>query len=474
MDDNNIFLCIDVNYANTKLKIKKEELISYNELREKSIKYFKIDIKNGDNVEFIYQDEDNEKNILEHDDKELFSAAKYIDDNYLLNLDLIIINNRNSNHENQINENEKQVNNNKAKLDKKEIDKEGNNNKFENKLKQVSFLFKNQFNLMQSNISKMINKKYKEIENELIKLKLNEEINHLIINENIEKERIERYKDKNQNEDQKENKLNKINENESDNFEIIDKKREIIVREVKNNKDYDLIEKRTIFPNNINKKDDFCEINKINKENINCINDYDNTIASHNSEELEEEDNNYDKDGNNQLSFFSSNNNSKKIKEKLDKIKKHIKELNKSKNFSYNDIISKGKNIFDIMNKDKEKDNNNRIEVNQINKYIKDYLNEEHKKDISFNDKIKYCNILKYLNHFLEIKNIQATLDDNLKEEIEFEINFEKQIKDNIIGENIKDESKIKELFDSFNKINNKIYVQQKLEGLIKNLHKKK
>ena len=89
MDENSIYLEINVNFANLKFNIKTEKLIPYNELKEESIKYFNIDIKNGYNIEFIYKDEDQEKNILQHDDEDILSAANFIDNNYLLNLDLI-------------------------------------------------------------------------------------------------------------------------------------------------------------------------------------------------------------------------------------------------------------------------------------------------------------------------------------------------------------------------------------------------
>ena len=65
MEKNSIYLEINVNYANLKFKIKEEKVITYNKLKEESIKHFNIEIKNGDNIEFIYIDEDQEKNILQ-------------------------------------------------------------------------------------------------------------------------------------------------------------------------------------------------------------------------------------------------------------------------------------------------------------------------------------------------------------------------------------------------------------------------
>ena len=456
MDENSVYLIIDVNFAKSKFKIKKENLITYNELREESIKYFNIDVKNGDNIVFIYTDEDKEKNILEHNSEDIFSAANLIDDNYLLNLDLIVINNQKPNIENKINEKEKQVKNIKDSLNNEEKKREINNNVLENKLKHIGSLFQKQFYSMQKDISNMINKKYKEIENEL--KNLNVEVNNKN-NEIIEKKRIERSNKhymENKNKNKKENKSNKGNKNK--NVKIIDGNDKIILKQDKKNEEYMLIEKSTIIsPKKKNKEYD-------NFEFINNFID---------SDELDEgEENILDKDEYAHGSNLFGSNNIKKINKNFNKIMKNINKLYKETNYSYNDIITKGNNIFEIMNKDKE---NNRIGVIDINKHVKHYLTEGPQKDLSLNKKIKYCNILKYLNHFLEIKNVQTTLDDNLKEEIELEINIEKEKEKDkqIAEESIKDENKLISFIDSFNKNSNKEYIQQKLENLIKSLQKK-
>jgi len=397
MDEKSLYILLNINYANSIFQIKKDNSITYNELREESIKYFNIDIKNGDNIEFIYTDGDQEKNILQHDDEDILSAANLIDDNYLLSLDLIIINNQKSNIENKINKNEKQENNIKIILNNEEKKREINKNVLGNKLKQIDFLFINQFYLMQNDISTMINKKYKEIENELTKLSI--EINNKKNIEIIMKERVERNNnpyEKNQN--QKENKSNKKNENKTKDFKIIDGNDEIIIKKEENNIDYMLIEKSTIPPKQkIKENDDFEFItNFVDTDKL---------------------------DG----SYLFQSNEIKKIKEqKLETIRKNINDLYKNRNYSYNDIKNKGNKIFEIMNRDKEI---YRIRVFEINKNIKYYLTEGYKKDLALNEKIKYCNILKYLNHFLEIKNIQTNLDNNLKEEIELEIKNEKYMK---------------------------------------------
>ena len=105
---------------------------------------------------------------------------------------------------------------------------------------------------------------------------------------------------------------------------------------------------------------------------------------------------------------------------------KNINNLYKNKNYSYNDIITNGNNIFEIMNNDKEMP---KIRVIDINKHIKHYLIEGHKKGLSLNEKIKYCKILKYLNHFLEIKKVTKYLDDILQKEIEAGIDLKREVK---------------------------------------------
>jgi len=439
MDKNSIYLEINVNYANLKFKIKEEKVITYNKLKEESIKHFNIEIKNGDNIEFIYIDEDQEKNILQHNDEDIYSTANFIDNNYLLNLDLIIIKKQNFNIKNKINENKNQVNNIKASLNNKEKKREINNNMLENKLKQIDCLFKNQFYLMQNDITKMINNKYKEIENEL--KKLNVEVNNKNNNEIILEDKIEKSKKHVKNQNQKENKLNKKNENKN--------------KKDKSNKDYMLNKKDIISPNNIIKE----------KDDLEFFNNFVNDELDEGEENNLVKDDYMNADGSTAFNF----NNIKLNDAKFEKIMKSINSLYKNKNYSYNDIKTNGNNIFEIMNKDKEM---NGIDVIEINKYIKHYLTKGQKRGLPLNEKIKYCNILKYLNYFLKIKNIQTTLDDKLKNKIELEINIEniKEKNIEISKENTKDEKKLINFMDSLIKNNNKIYVQQKIEEIFNSL----
>ena len=440
MDENPINLIIEINYENAKFKLEREEEISYNELKEESIKYFNIEIKNGDNIEFIYADEDNEKNILEHNNEDIFSSSNYINDNYRLYLDLIIVNNQKPNVENKINENKEEVNiisnnnyndNNCISQGKREENKEikTSNSEIENKLRQFGSLFKRQFYTIQKDISKMINRKYKEIENELSKL--NKQVNN--INSNLN---IPRSKNK------KENK-SKRNERQANNLQNFSDINQII-----ENSNETELGRCSTFSHFTKEFNDFEFINMKKNKNVDDFYNY-----SEHSDEDDEEDNNINKvDGNHDSKI------NKKSDPKMDKIRKYINKLYKKKNYEYTDIVARGNKIFEIMN---GKDIT--MKVNEVNKHIKKYLTEGKKQSLSVKEKIKYYYILKYLNHFLEIKQVQKTLDDKLKQEIENQIKEEKTKQNE--AENISVE-KLTSLLNSIIKNNNKIYVQEKLKEI--------
>ena len=437
MDEKSINLIIEINYENAKFKIEREEEISYNELKEESIKFFNIELKNGDNIEFIYTDEDNEKNILEHNNEDIFSSANYIDDNYRLNLDIIIVSNQKSNVENKIYENKKELsiiniyneskNINQVKREEnKEIER--SNKEIDNKLINLGLLLKKQFNTIKKDISEMINLKYKEIENELTKL--NKQVNNINnTNNNIN---IPRSVNK-----------SKRNGRQANNFQIFSEKKKI-----KENNDEINFERCSTF-SHFKKDISGFEIIHNNNNEINNISDH--------SDEDDEEDNNID-NGNHGNKITNKDKKREKI---IDKIRKNINRLYKSKNYTYNDIATKGNNIFGIMN-----GKGIIIEVNEINNNIKNYLDKGHKQNLSLKEKINYFNLLKYLNHFLEIKKVQTKLDDKLKKEIKNQIMEEKEKSKQNEAENI-GEDKLTSLFNSINKNNNKIYVQEKLKELL-------
>ena len=437
MDEKSINLIIEINYENAKFKIEREEEISYNELKEESIKFFNIELKNGDNIEFIYTDEDNEKNILEHNNEDIFSSANYIDDNYRLNLDIIIVSNQKSNVENKIYENKKELsiiniyneskNINQVKREEnKEIER--SKNEIDNKLIHLGLLLKKQFNTIKKDISEMINLKYKEIENELTKLNI--QVNN--INNTNNNVNIPRSVNK-----------SKRNGRQANNFQIFSEKKKI-----KENNDEINLERCSTFSHF---KKDISGFEMIHNNNYDI-----NNISDH-SDEDDEEDNNID-NGNHGNKITNIDKKREKI---IDKIRKNINRLYKSKNYTYNDIATKGNNIFGIMN-----GKGIIIEVNEINNNIENYLAKGHKQNLSLKEKINYCNLLKYLNHFLEIKKVQTKLDDKLKKEIKNQIMEEKEKSKQNEAENI-GEDKLTSLFNSINKNNNKVYVQEKLKELL-------
>ena len=437
MDEKSINLIIEINYENAKFKIEREEEISYNELKEESIKFFNIELKNGDNIEFIYTDEDNEKNILEHNNEDIFSSANYIDDNYRLNLDIIIVSNQKSNVENKIYENKKELsiiniyneskNINQVKREEnKEIER--SNKEIDNKLINLGLLLKKQFNTIKKDISEMINLKYKEIENELTKLNI--QVNN--INNTNNNVNIPRSVNK-----------SKRNGRQANNFQIFSEKKKI----KENNNEINL-ERCSTF-SHFKKDISGFEMIHNNNNDINNISDH--------IDEDDEEDNNID-NGNHGNKITNKDKKREKI---IDKIRKNINKLYKSKNYTYNDIVTKGNNIFGIMN-----GKGIIIEVNEINNNIKNYLDKGHKQNLSLKEKINYFNLLKYLNHFLEIKKVQTKLDDKLKKEIKNQIMEEKEKSKQNEAENI-GEDKLTSLFNSINKNNNKIYVQEKLKELL-------
>ena len=103
--------------------------------------------------------------------------------------------------------------------------------------------------------------------------------------------------------------------------------------------------------------------------------------------------------------------------ENLAEIITKINNLYKKKNYSSEEFINTGENIFKIMNKNKNID---RKKIN--NYYIKNIVD----KDISQKDKIKYYNFVKKINNFIEIEEAKVIIakyicDKNYKNENELQ-----------------------------------------------------
>jgi hypothetical protein len=91
MEEKEIILIIEINYNNTVKEIRSNEIITYEELKQKSIELFNITEDKKNNIEFTYIDEDGDFNILGNKNEEIVNAAKELDGNYILNLNLSII-----------------------------------------------------------------------------------------------------------------------------------------------------------------------------------------------------------------------------------------------------------------------------------------------------------------------------------------------------------------------------------------------
>ena len=91
MDDNTISFTIKIDYEKDKYELHKYDIITYEELKDECLNYFKIDKKEEKFMVFTYIDNEGDTNILNSENNEIFEAAKEIENgNYFLNLNLNI------------------------------------------------------------------------------------------------------------------------------------------------------------------------------------------------------------------------------------------------------------------------------------------------------------------------------------------------------------------------------------------------
>ena len=450
MNTNKSILNIIIKYENKKFKLETEEIISYEDLKQKAINYFDINKNKEEFLEFIYLDEDNDKNILGCKDK-IFEVAKEIDnDNYLIELNLILSEYDKTNENNIIYENNENNKNNEIIIEKKEEDI--NNNKFlekienkeikniENKynyrLNKLHLLYKNRIKNIKEEIIRLINSKCNDLE-KMIKVKIDnpekylenvniENINKEIINiENINKENIIM-----------ENNYNLINE------DILDKKDKSNMDNNTMHIEHSLIAENEVI--NISTDDREKDYNIINKDNNNIEN-----IDSWYNVEENKIDNIKDKElGKRKKSGFLINNIIKKIKPNakinspLDKIKNIFKKLEKEK--SDEAFIDNVKKILAIMKKEN-------ISKKQINDYMIKYIFDP--KKISKKEKIQYYMILKKINYLIEIEKINEKIYQSILKLLEKE--------NKVYDENIE------ETYKSLNKENLDNYLREKITEII-------
>ena len=189
MEEKEIILIIEINYNNTVKEIRSNEIITYEELKQKSIELFNITEDKKNNIEFTYIDEDGDFNILGNKNEEIINAAKELDGNYILNLNLSIIDLKKDNDDfaiidekekNEIIMKEKEDENDDKKdeiLKREDIEKIQNN--FKNELR---IYYKCKIEEMKKRINDLINEMHNLIEKKIDCFILNSNNNDFIIN----------------------------------------------------------------------------------------------------------------------------------------------------------------------------------------------------------------------------------------------------------------------------------------------------
>ena len=200
MDKNGVSLIIEINYENNSKKREFNELITYEELKKLSIELFNLDEKKKDYFEFTYLDEDGDLNILGFEDNDIINSAKELmDGNYLLQLNLSIIELKTDNIDFFQKDKKDEI------IDLKTGDKNIENEIvifeedieiFKKDLKnKMSKLYKNKIEEIKNKINEIINEKNIFIEkdvdtflyNDIIKDSINVNINDIDENTNITK-----------------------------------------------------------------------------------------------------------------------------------------------------------------------------------------------------------------------------------------------------------------------------------------------
>ena len=435
MDDNTISFTIKIDYEKDKYELHKYDIITYDELKDECLNYFKIDKKEEKFMVFTYIDNEGDTNILNSENNEIFEAAKEIENgNYFLNLNLNI---KHYNIINELKEEKESIINddlNKSIKEEKNNDKEIEKvkNEFNYKLKLINIFYKKQIKSIHEEVINIINKKSKYIEEQMNKLGLNidNNINDINKEENISLI-INNKKEENNIININKNKLLK-NENEKNN-EIIEQsfisygsKIDIIT----NNKDdtiktYNIINKYNILEED-EQKDDY---KNIEKENDKIRKSYFGKYFPN----------------------FGFKNQNNEMEKKLNEIKDIIKSLkNNKKPLKKDDYVNKGKDIFKKMQI-------HNINKNHIVGYFDNYLFEKNVEK-KLDEKIKYYFILKNISNIIVTENICKILYDFFKEE-----KYDKTI-------NIKNEKDLRNILRNLNEDNIK-YSSNLMKTLDNNLN---
>ena len=176
MEQNKVTLYIKIKYGDLSKNIQTDELISYDELKDKIIELFSLDEKIKDNIELTYLDEDGDINILGQEKDELIFASKEIMDGiFSINLNLYIIKTEKENNiiVEENNQNNLIINEQDNKNEKnKEINLIMDDNELlKKKLKNdLNLIYKNKLEDLKDKINDLFNEKYNLIQKEIIQL----------------------------------------------------------------------------------------------------------------------------------------------------------------------------------------------------------------------------------------------------------------------------------------------------------------
>ena len=111
MESNNIIFIIQINYDNDIYELKTDNKIALEQLKKKSLDYFKIDKEDEKFMKFSYIGEDGENNFIGNKENEIFQSTKQIDnEHYLLKLNLTLNKYDKNNKEKLVKEKEININ----------------------------------------------------------------------------------------------------------------------------------------------------------------------------------------------------------------------------------------------------------------------------------------------------------------------------------------------------------------------------
>jgi hypothetical protein len=366
MEDNSLYLTIEVEYEAQKFEIKTEKKIDYEELVNRVMQQFNINENKKEYLEFKYKDEDGDTNILRPDDN-IFDNAQEDDEEYLIKLNLSISQykngrielKRNSNKDNIINiinikEDEDKnylifnTKNNKAKNEDIETVKK----EYQKQIKLINEIYKKQIESIRNELIGIINRKYRKIKRNILKYNIDieeENLNFVVGN----------FKKMKENDEGSSDGFEDFHEEEYNDFLILSNKIESI---------------------KIKDQTGIMEESKPERK-----------------------------------SFFNKFQNVSKNKKKtLKKIKEALKSVYKKSKDYESEIIKKGNEIDTYLK-------NENLKTKDMNEFFDDYLKNKNKDNkILSKDMAGYYIILKKVNHYLENKNIKNILDEYFNYEEEF------------------------------------------------------